>query len=225
MWRGQADIQWPVHSAAYRRLAKDSRVPKDQDLISYEKRLLRRATHRGYRIFEGRELSDFELLARLQHHGAATRLLDATRSSLVGLFFACERLPTKTGVLLGFHAYTMGGYEGQPLEKAYDAVVEALPKYEHPQTWEPSNVSPRIAAQHSQLLYSAVSPDPRGSLWIGDDKKYPLVAVAISPAMKRICLKTLSESFDIRELTLFPDLYGFAASNDVLHGEYDDARW
>jgi FRG domain len=86
MWRGQGDIDWPIHSTAYRRLAgSTSNTVKEWDVRYYEKQLLERAEHRGLRLHEGRELSDFDLLARLRHHGAATRFIDATRNALIGL--------------------------------------------------------------------------------------------------------------------------------------------
>ena len=38
----------------------------------------------------GRQLSDLEILAELQHFGAATCLIDFSRSALVALWFACQ---------------------------------------------------------------------------------------------------------------------------------------
>jgi hypothetical protein len=108
MWRGQADIDWPLHSTAYRRVLRATylsggKEPDEKDLVTYEKRLLQLADHRGYRYQDGRRLPDFELLARLRHHGAATRLLDATRNALVALWFCCSSSPNKTGLLVGVH--------------------------------------------------------------------------------------------------------------------------
>ncbi|EOC1425195.1 FRG domain-containing protein [Cronobacter dublinensis] len=42
-------------------------------------------------------------MAKLQHHGAATRLMDFPRSLLVALWFACFSEPNETGLLLGIH--------------------------------------------------------------------------------------------------------------------------
>ena len=50
----------------------------------------------------GEDLCELELLARLQHHGAATRLLDCSRNAFVALWFACRWEPDKDGVLIGF---------------------------------------------------------------------------------------------------------------------------
>ena len=67
MWWGQADIDWPLHSTAYRRLLRKTSLsggksPAETDLIHYEKRLLQLADHRGFRYQDGRRLPDFELL-------------------------------------------------------------------------------------------------------------------------------------------------------------------
>lgn len=224
MWRGQADIRWPVHSSAYRRLVRDEANVTENDIQYYEKTLLERATHRGFRFQEGRRLHDFELLARLQHHGAATRLVDFTRSAMVGLYFACASHPKEVGLLLGLHTRFMGGYEGEPEVRPYTEVVSGLAKYEHPQTWEPPVVSPRIAAQHAQFLYSAVSSDRKGSLFIHKSERAYL-AIAISPRLKQIVLKELSEVYDIRHQTLFPDLDGFGFENSPAFGQFEGNRW
>lgn len=223
MWRGQANLTWPIHSAAYRRLATDA-TPRDQALVEYEKDLLVRATHRGFRYVEGRRLSDFDLLARLQHHGAATRLVDATRNALVALYFAVAALPDLPGALIGLHAWFLGGYESQPKEDAYDAVIQGLLDVSHPQTWQPPDVSPRIAAQHSQFLYSSISTAKTGSLCI-ESAPGALLIIAISPALKRNCLRVLSEVFDIRRATLFPDIDGFGRDNAWNIPRGSNYRW
>ena len=224
MWRGQGDIAWPLHSSAYRRLALDGSPPSEKDMLWYEEDLLKRATHRGFRYLDGRRLSDFDLLARLQLHGTATRLVDATRNALVGLYFSVATQPVKVGALLGVHANFLGGYEGEPKEDDYKSVVQDLDKYQHPQTWEPPQVSPRVAAQHSQFLYSSVSSDKTGSLSI-DRTPGAFLAIAISPRLKRESLTILSEVFDIRHVTLFPDLDGFGFANSYQFRQWDPYRW
>jgi len=82
MWRGQADISWPIHSSAYRRIAKNNENVTEFSVASYEETLLEQATHKGYRYSNDKRLTDLELLARLQHHGAATKLLDFTRNAV-----------------------------------------------------------------------------------------------------------------------------------------------
>ena len=224
MWRGQGDISWPIHSSAYRRIARKRSVPTEENIRYYEQDLLMSATHRGFRDMNGRLLSDFELLARLQHHGAATRLVDFTKNALVGLFFSVASCPKKTGLLIGLHTDFMGGYEGVPEQRQYDEVFNGLEELKQPHTWEPPSVSPRITAQHSQFLYSVVSKQKTGSLWLSDSP-YSYMAIALSPSVKRKCLNVLSEVFDIRTTTLFPDLDGFGEANSHMKDQYSNCRW
>jgi len=229
MWRGQADIDWPLHSTAYRRLCKGylvsgSKTPTEKDLQFYERGLLKSADHKGYRYQDGRRLADFELLARLRHHGAATRLVDATRNVLVGLWFCAASEPNKTGLLVGIHAHYVGGYEGRSEERDYDDVLKSLANLGHPVTWEPAPNSPRIASQHSQFLYSAVATEQTGSLLLPKTKACVLF-LAITPSLKQKLLIILSEVFDIRRATLFPDFDGFSSSFGTEIKPSDDHRW
>ena len=224
MWRGHADERWRIDSAAFRRLSTKNSRPSESDVVHYEKRLLSEATHRGFRRYEGAELSDFELLARLQHHGAATRLIDTTRNALVGLYFACAEYPRLPGILFGMHCWHLGGGEGTPLKDQYEPRMASLHKYDHPQTWEPPVVSPRVYAQHSQFVYSTIKDSTYGSLALGDTNK-SLLAIRILPKMKGISLKVLSETYDINLTTLFPDLDGFGRSQAVQREEWSNYRW
>lgn len=225
MWRGQSDDRWLLDSAAYRRL----RLSKSDDRMEwhvscYEKHLLENAKHRGFGRLDGRNLSDFELLARLQHHGAATRLIDATRSGLVGLYFACSGNLERAGMLFGIHSDHLGGGEGKPLELSYDEATKSIANYDHPQTWEPPFVSARIAAQHSQFLYSAIKPGlPHGSLALKESQC--ILAIRIPAQDKPHYLKMLSANFDITHLSLFPDIDGFGTANGTSHEEWANERW
>ena len=212
MWRGQSDISWPVHSAAFRRLFPTNRNIKDEDIFNYEKDLLEQATHKGFRSIDGCLISDIELLARLQHHGAATRLIDFTRNMLIALWFACFYEPQKTGLLLGFHTAHIVGYEGEMDCRNYKEIHGWALDVDNPITWEPTSVSKRIAAQHSQFVYSRISTDVTGSLWFPkseDSKKI----IALSPSFKKETVKILEQLFDIRYHTIFPDLDGFGGAN------------
>ena len=224
MWRGQSDISWPIHSSAYRRLALTESNPTENDLTYYEKKILNEATFRGYRNFEGLRLNDLDLLARLQHHGTATRLVDATRNALVGLFFSAHENPDKIGALLGIHTDHLGGYEGEHREVTYDEAMANLHKLKHPQTWEPPRVSFRVAAQHSQFLFSALSPSKLGSLAISPEPN-AVLTIAISPELEAEALSILSEVYDIRLMTLFPDLDGFGMANSVRVERWSNYRW
>ncbi|MBI9115277.1 FRG domain-containing protein [Sanguibacter sp. YZGR15] len=58
-------------------------------------------------------MGDWEMLAKMGHHGAATRLIDVTRDPLITLWFLCDddaiidgvSVRNKTGVLLALQRH------------------------------------------------------------------------------------------------------------------------
>lgn len=231
VWRGQGDIQWPIHSSAYRRLAKDKDFPpSDMMMRDYERELLANAKHQGYHYENGRALSDMELLAKLQHHGAATRLVDFSRNVLVALWFACNSERDKVGLLFGVHWSGIRGFEGRPELRSYNDIfgmstsnVRDEPE-NFPTLWQAPAVTKRIAAQSAQFLYSQVIADDFGSLVI--DKTLELInPIAISPDLKQKSLRLLESVFDIRQYTLFPDVDGFCYANSVSFESHSNERW
>ncbi|NRF16336.1 FRG domain-containing protein [Vibrio coralliilyticus] len=225
MWRGQSDIDWRLDSSAYRRLKNSSGYkPSDpnQAMISYEKTLLQHATHRGYRYENGKELSDFELLAKLQHHGAATRLVDFTRNALIGIWFACSENAQKSGLLVAFDTWYLEGYEKELEIRTYGEIVDDF--RDDPITWESPSVSARITAQHSQFIYSKVMQCSSGSLaFPSDESAYR--KFELTPELKEEALAVLFEVFDINKSNIFPDLDGFAQANSVLEDTHRMHRW
>ena len=57
------------------------------------------------------------LLAKLQHHGIYTRMLDVTENAFVALYFACSENSQDDGEVFAFQA---------PVHSAYDLVVNAV---------------------------------------------------------------------------------------------------
>ncbi len=224
MWRGQAKSEWLLHSSAQRKLSAERNPVKENILSAYETNLLKQATHRGYRYVDGRELSDFELLARLQHHGAATRLIDTTRNFLVALYFACCSEGDSDGMVFGIHSDHLGGYEGLLLDGDYKTIVAGAGLHSHPQTWEPPVVSKRVAAQSSQFVYSAIVDQLHGSLAI-DDCARGLLAIQIEASLKAGFMTILERTFDVRLLTLFPDIDGFGLTFGQDRDQYFSQRW
>lgn len=225
LWRGQCNISWPINSSAHRRIELGS-VTKDgeQSLVNYEKRLLNAATHQGYRLQNGRNLSDFELLARLQHHGAATRLLDFSKNAMVALWFACKDQPSETGILIGIHTHFVGGGETSIYNEKYSEIVSNAAMRNFPTVYEPPIVSPRIAAQHALFLFSKFSIEQYGSLKLPEENEAKIF-IAITPKLKESCLNILESVFDYRNLTLFPDIDGFGIANSQNISQYIMNRW
>ena len=91
VYRGQKYAEWKLQSGAVNRI--DEKPIQSETLIEYHNALLESVRLRGWdRDFNGRRLKDLELLAKLQHHGAATCLLDFTTRFDVALWFACQEV-------------------------------------------------------------------------------------------------------------------------------------
>ena len=94
LFRGLANADWEVESSAYRRIRNSEAMSSESvpaiTFQNYIHRLLDEASLQGFRERQGRRLSDLELLAELQHFGAATCLIDFSTSALIALWFACR---------------------------------------------------------------------------------------------------------------------------------------
>lgn len=94
LYRGLANAEWEVESSAYRRLRRSEEMSSETlpaiMFQNYIYTLLDEASLQGFREREGRSLSELELLAELQHFGAATCLIDFTDSAAIALYFACR---------------------------------------------------------------------------------------------------------------------------------------
>lgn len=91
-----------------------------EDEIYY--RILRRQSN------EFNNLTNLDVLAKMQHYGVPTRLLDITTNPLIALFFALEKSGTKDGYVYVFTAT----HEGEKNILSYDSdkalLISTLPK-------------------------------------------------------------------------------------------------
>ncbi len=90
VYRGQSDAKWDVISSAYRRLKLQPPAgdPTNAELLEYNKNLIKGARRYPEELKE--TTTDLNLLAKLQHDGVATSLIDFTEAALVALWFACQ---------------------------------------------------------------------------------------------------------------------------------------
>ena len=227
-YRGQANADWKmVESGAFRRLGKPN-LPKE-DFISYhEKKLLEPARMDGHGVEDGRKLSDLELLAKLQHYGAATCLIDFTRNFPVAMWFACrshkEKGKEKNGRIFILNTSDEKNFlslETKDLEQevrlilkfqtrdetisSKETTVFLIPKpspsWWH---WSPHDLNQRILKQDSLFIFGQPKIE-----------NMPLKEIIIRKEDKSKIREEL-ERFGITERTLFKDLPGFA----TIHG-YD----
>jgi hypothetical protein len=208
------------------------------DMRTYHAYLLNDARLRGFDHHDGMKLCDLELLALLQHHGAATHLLDISRDVITALWFAsCDHIE-KTGVVIGFDETGI-----QPLTAATAASArfeELMRDMQYPGNphsrnelkptvgWMPRNLTSRILAQRGLFILSAYADQPWGSIevistyvWHSDaeqgrvDQNNPRVFfIAVTPELKEDVLEAgRSGLLGVDPISLFPDLIGFATAN------------
>lgn len=99
VFRGQADVEFELLPSIARGREDDMSI----SILSEERNLIEMAKFKMPDIFND-DLKPVELLARLQHHGIPTRLLDITENALVALYFACcdEKCRDKDGEVIVF---------------------------------------------------------------------------------------------------------------------------
>ena len=226
VFRGQENEGWPLESSAERRLKaslpSQNRIP-DQFFIEYHEDLLKKCKLKNYDQRERKQLDDLEMLADLQHHRAATCLIDFTRNALVALWFACEKSDADGRVFVvnitdekTFLETTSADIENKSISdilgfKTRETAKDQTAGRPTPETlaaspneptfwyWAPAHLNERITAQHSLFLFGLPSSGKLNS-----------EELIIESASKEQIRKDLEELHDIREESLFPDFVGFA---------------
>ena len=200
LYRGQSDAIWPVSCSAARRLTQDSSNPIEDQLINsptvgYLEFLITRTRMRGF----CESSTDLELLAQLQHQGAATGLIDFTRQPFVALWFACNEAYDRDGVV-----YVLSRSATEEISNSRDLEKQIQSFYEEGTlwSWEPSALGNRIVAQSSVFVFGvpAIASD-----W--------MERVLIQAENKSDILNQLETFCGVNEEMLFPDFSGFAVSN------------
>ncbi|MDE0021084.1 MAG: FRG domain-containing protein [Candidatus Poribacteria bacterium] len=187
-----------IQASAYRRLPEWERDKPEKLRIVIED-LINEARLRKYDQKEGDTLFDLELLAELQHRGAATCLIDFTRNPLVALWFACQPKSTNRDEETDGKVFAVDSYD-----RSIEVVTPNLVKQKKIADfltgdtlykWEPALQNSRIFAQHSVFLFGS--------------SKFPVVDVCVIPKKSKLAILSALEKFDIIELNIFPDYDGF----------------
>ena len=87
LWRGQASGTFALEPAMHTRVRRHATLD-DANVWPFTTGLIEAARAADLDVHEGTTLPDLALLALLQHHGAATPLLDVTLDPVVGLYMA-----------------------------------------------------------------------------------------------------------------------------------------
>ena len=216
-YRGQSCAEWGLYSAATRRLTNSlgesalnapgfSRVYTDY----HRETIVDAARTRGFGVEAGRDISDLQLLAKLQHFGAATGLLDFTWNPLIGLWFA-SRESESAGKLFIVNvndpihvAKVSNDLERQSIDAVFSR-VDNEPALLH---WEPmwsGDAMPRILRQRGVFIIGRPLIPTDGQI---------IREIEIPKDDKTSLLEELA-LLDISESSIFPDIFGFASSEGV----------
>ena len=211
LFRGVPNAEYGIQASAYRRLKKD--VRNSERFLQINKNLITEARLRGHGERGGRELGDLEILAQLQHFGAATCLIDFTRNAQVALYFACERDPkwekksqdsenAPDGKVYAVRNDLLSFRKVIPdlLKEKIDYFLPRFQPYgRDPQLyfWEPGYQNNRIIAQQSIFIFGPYEFDEND-------------ACIIKESCKADILIALEQVSGITQAMLFPDFDGFA---------------
>ena len=210
LYRGQANATWPVDCSAARRLAADPANPIETQLIrhllvGYLDILISTTRMRGF-LPPGfsESISDLELLAHLQHQGAATGLIDFTRQPLVALWFAChESLDTDGAIYVLDRSQTEEISKREDIEnKTIQSIYAEIYAKDKLWSWEPSGHNNRIAAQSSVFVFG-----------VPEIARTNMTELKVRAESKRAILTELETMCDINEEKLFADFPGYAVAN------------
>jgi hypothetical protein len=227
-FRGQHAPDWPLVSSLTRRLQGFSPDPSLWPLR--EARAMRIFRRKAHIHLQDRSALDDDLrcLALMQHHGAATRLLDFTKSPFVAAFFALESARDAVSV---FALNTPALWTRTP---AFDATLTReridprlagnfdryFARNSLPVVWfgEPSQMDQRLAAQSGLFVVPGVLNASLDHILHGYGQPGELLQqLILAPGMREEAMHALYR-MNVTYATLFPDLDGLARS---LHYELE----
>lgn len=203
LFRGVSKDSYKIEASAYRRLPSEADKNPDR-LLKINKQLIDAARLLGHDQKNGQRLSDLELLAELQHFGAATCLIDFTRNALVALWMACQQ--STTGEANG-KVFAVRSDESAQLETITPKLVaeedidyffkadeqKGYPLYQ----WQPKYQNNRIIAQQSVFVFGGAQVETEAEC-------------VILKSGKGDMLTSLDKVSGITEGTIYPDFDGFA---------------
>ena len=163
LWRGQPNFGHDLTPAVHTRIEAGGLT--DDRVVACTNDLIEAARTARLDIHEGTRLPDLALLAMLQHHGAATPLLDVSLDPLIGLYMAVvsatQTDDNEDGVLFAIRrpASVFSSFVSEPFDEVYEDLDSDTPvMYSAP------NVSERLAIQRGHFLLAKVDKRFRTSI-------------------------------------------------------------
>ena len=201
LFRGVSTESYKIEASAYRRLSETDRNNPSK-LLKINKDLIGKARSLGHDQRNAQQLSDLELLAELQHFGAATCLIDFSRSALVALWFACQQGSQKANgkVFAVRHddMVRLKTVNPELLKKDIDYFLKPDENGRYPlYQWQPKLQNNRIIAQQSVFVFSGAQIEEESVCIIEKNSKQNIL----------IALDKIS---GITEANIYPDFDGFA---------------
>ena len=221
---GVPDKTYKIEASACRRLPEVDRY-NPAKLLKINQELIEKSRLLGHDQLDGARLSDLLLLTELQHFGAATCLIDFTRSAFVALWFACEEISTKEKKDVGkkdkrnveekddnvkkeVHGKVYAVRIDDParfrtitselLEEDIDYFFVEDENGRYPlYQWQPKRQNNRIIAQQSVFIFGGAKIEPEAEC-------------VINRSGKRDLLKALDKLAGLTDATIYPDSEGFA---------------
>ena len=209
LFRGLSNEEYQIEASAWRRLPSGYNRSNLDEFLDINRVLIKEARMLGHDHKNGRRLKNLEILAELQHLGAATCLIDFTYNALTALWFACQpnsSTPSdgKVGAVLNnpntIEEITLQMLEERDFDSFFNAPSQKLWQ---PQRfrWQPRHLNNRIASQHSIFLLG------------GNQVIFPDEECIINTGCKEKILKSLDVCSHLTGKALFNDLEGFASQH------------
>lgn len=219
-FRGEVSASWPLASSLSRRLR--SYCPEARFWPLREERALRvfrRKAHIHLRDAVALD-DDLRCLALMQHHGAATRLLDFTKSPFIAAFFALEETVGDAAVYALNTPLLWGlapSFDAQLTREQIDPRKPGnfaryfLPNA-YPLLWfgEPNEMDVRLGAQSGLFVIPGLLGASIDDILAHYPSPAPLLRKFILPHRLRSEAMQALYRMNVTYATLFPDLDGLA---------------
>jgi len=225
-FRGQAAAGLPLYSSLSRRLMMLNCPPEEWSLR--EKRTIRVFKRKAHVFISDHSIlyNTFRCMAMMQHHGAATRLIDFTKSPFVAAFFALQGA-TGDAAVYALNTPALWYMTPKDMPELHRANInprtnDVLEKYflsnEYPIIWfgEPDEMDHRLVAQSGLFVIPGQLHKPVEKLLEGytsGGRKDPdlLIQLVLRHEMRQQSMKELYR-MNITHASLWPDLDGLARS-------------